>query len=272
MNVNDINRIRKKVRDSRPLIHCITNPISINQCANAVLAVGASPIMAEHPQEAAEITQTAKAVMLNIGNITDIRMQSIMISAKTAAEKGIPFVIDTVGACCSDMRRKYVENLLSQCTPSVIKGNYSEIMAVNSCSYSLAGVDADGTIDINSITAAAVSLAEKHSTVVLASGKTDIVTDGKKVIYVHNGTEQLAQVTGTGCMQGALCAAYLSAAVDAVAAAVTACAVFGICGQLAHTAKGSGSFMVNLMDALSALTEDEVENLLKIEVTKIEKT
>ena len=100
-----IHDIRKTVKQTQPLIHCITNPISINQCANAILAVGGRPIMAEHPMEVAEITRTAKALMLNLGNITDARMESIRISAKTATENGIPILLDAVGVTCSQLRR-----------------------------------------------------------------------------------------------------------------------------------------------------------------------
>ena len=96
MNFQKINDIRKKTVDKAPLIHCITNPISINQCANGVLSVGARPMMAEHPREAAEITQTADALVLNIANITDVRMQSVKISAKTAQANNIPFIIDAI--------------------------------------------------------------------------------------------------------------------------------------------------------------------------------
>ena len=118
-----IRDIRKTLRDRQPLIHCITNPISINQCANAILAVGGRPMMAEHPQEVAEITRTAQSLMLNLGNITDARMESILISAETAQEAGIPFLLDAVGIACSTLRRDYVNRLLNTAIPTVIKGN-----------------------------------------------------------------------------------------------------------------------------------------------------
>ena len=115
--------IRKTVKQNQPLIHCITNPISINQCANAILAIGARPMMAEHPKEVSEITRTARSLMLNLGNITDARMESILISAKTAREQNIPFLLDAVGIACSTLRREYVKELLSTAIPTVIKGN-----------------------------------------------------------------------------------------------------------------------------------------------------
>lgn len=260
-----IKEIRKKLVDKNPLIHCITNPISINQCANGVLAVGARPMMAEHPQEVAEITQTADALVLNLGNITDARMQSMKISAKTAQECNIPFIIDAVGISGSPLRRNFINDFLKKFKPTAIKGNYSEIYALYDEKYSSAGVDADETLKPENVSKIAVKLALKYNTRILASGKTDIVTDGRTVVYIHNGTPQLAQTTGTGCLLGVLCGCYLS--VDqSINSLVVACAVLGICGQLSETEKGNGTFCVNLMDNLSILKDRQIDELLKIEV------
>ena len=130
MNQKRVSDILSDVRQKQPLIHCITNPISINQCANTILAVGGRPMMAEHPKETQEITQTAQALMLNLGNITDTRMESIRISAETAAKENIPVLLDAVGVACSRLRRNYTHELLTMLTPTVIKGNYSEINAL----------------------------------------------------------------------------------------------------------------------------------------------
>lgn len=269
MNCKTINELRKQVSKNLPLIHCITNPISINQCANAVLAVGARPIMAQHPFEVAEITATAKALMLNLGNITETRIKSMEISAHTAHRNNIPFVLDMVGVACSQLRLNFAVDIVEKYTPTVIKGNYSEIGAFYNPQYKCAGVDAQQGLDAHTTGETAAQLAKKYGTVVLASGKTDIVTDGNTIVYINNGTPQLAKITGTGCMQGALCACYLSAGNGLVSAA-TACAVLGICGQLAQTDKGNGSFMVNLMDKLSLLTDVETEELLEMEVKEFE--
>ena len=124
-----LHEIREAVRHKQPLIHCITNPISINQCANGILAIGARPMMAEHPKEVREITETAGALMLNLGNITDARMESMKISMLTAKEKNLPVMLDAVGIACSKLRRDYIAELLEINIPTVIKGNYSEITA-----------------------------------------------------------------------------------------------------------------------------------------------
>ena len=265
-----IHNIRKTVKETQPLIHCITNPISINQCANGILAIGGRPMMAEHPREVAEITQTAQALMLNLGNITDARMESMIISAKTANEMGIPILLDAVGIACSTLRREYVKDLLNTAIPTVIKGNYSEILALYRDSYRSSGVDADSGLDIQTVDHAAKSLARSLGTVILASGKVDIVTDGNRLYHIYNGTPLLSQITGTGCLQGALCTAYLSAK-PGIEAVITGCAVLGICGELAQTDKGTGSFLCHLMDKLSMLTDTEIEENLKVEEINIEK-
>lgn len=265
MNTHLINEIRKKTVDKNPLVHCITNPISINQSANGILAVGARPMMAEHPLEVAEITQSADALVLNLANITDARMQSIKISAQTAQNNNIPFIMDAVGVACSVLRRNFTYDFLKEYQPTAIKGNYSEIYALSDSTYNSAGVDADEALSIDKVSKTSVKLAQKYNTMVLASGKTDIVTDGKTVVYINNGVSQLAQITGTGCLLGMLCGCYMS--VDqSINALITACAVLGICGELSQTEKGNGTFFVNLMDNLSVLKAEQIEKLLKIEV------
>ena len=265
-----INNIREKVKRERPLVHCITNPISINQCANAILAVGARAIMAEHSLEVREITGSSNALMLNIGNITDAKMESIMISANTAKENNIPIVLDAVGVACSSLRKRFVYELLSTVVPTVIKGNYSEIYALYSEKYSSPGIDADAVLTKETVTEAAENLAKKYCTIIFVSGKTDIITNGRKSVYVNNGTAQLSSITGTGCMLGALCAAYLTAKKD-IDAAIASCVMLGICGQIAETDRGHGAYFVNLMDALSVLDNKIIEKYIDIEVFRDEK-
>lgn len=264
-----IHDIRKAIKQTQPLIHCITNPISINQCANGILAIGARPMMAEHPKEVSEITRTAQALMLNLGNITDARMESMLRSAQTAKDENIPFLLDAVGIACSTLRREYVKNLLNTAIPTVIKGNYSEIQALYQDSYRSSGVDADSSLDIYTIDHAAISLARSLGTVILASGKVDIVTDGKRLYHIRNGAPLLSQITGTGCLQGALCASYLSAK-PGIEAVITGSSVLGICGELARTDRGTGTFLCSLMDKLSMLTDTEIEENLKVEEITIE--
>lgn len=264
-----IRDIRMQVKMRNPLIHCITNHISINQCANAILAVGARPIMAEHPKEVCEITETAGALMLNLGNITDARLESMRISAQTAKKQDIPILLDAVGVACSKLRREFVCELMKTAMPTVIKGNYSEINALYHTAYRSSGVDADVSLNEQTLDRVAVELARANHTIILASGKVDIVTDGNRLVHISNGTPQLSSVTGTGCVLGALAASFLSANRD-MDAAIAACLVLGICGQLATTERGAGSFQLRLLDALSTLTDADIEQYMDMEEVSIE--
>jgi len=263
--IEKICEIKKLLEKRKPLIHCITNPISINQCANAILSLGARPIMAEHPGEVSEITATSASLMLNTGNITDTRMESIMLSLKCAGERSIPALLDVVGIACSRLRREYVLNLLKISKPSVIKGNYSEIMALSDEKYSSSGVDSDCSLETETVSKAAKELAKKHDTVILATGKRDIITDGKRLIYVKNGTPSLTSVTGTGCMLGAIASAFMTTA-EPIEASVAACVYLGVCGELSETERGNGSFMVKLMDKISKISTDEISKHISVEV------
>ena len=128
--IKKLENLKEQNRLTKPLIHCITNPISIHDCANIVLASGARPIMAEHPLEVAEITSTAQVLALNLGNITDARMEAMPIALKTAVQKEIPVLLDLVGTACSTLRKNFAKELLEIHVPSVLKGNMSELLAM----------------------------------------------------------------------------------------------------------------------------------------------
>lgn len=291
---NIFKNIMEGILEQEPLIHCITNPISIHDCANVVLAVGARPIMAEHPREVREITAGAKALALNIGNITDARMESVMISGREAAERGIPTVLDMVGIGCSRIRKELVLDFLRQReginvqAPLILKGNMSEVKAL----WTEKGreeVHTDGVDVRNSDVLTAeneaetirviTDLAAAHHGVILATGKTDVVTDGTKVYLAENGCPAMSQITGTGCMLTVLTAAYASQNKTAkmctapegrgmeylTEAALLAAVVSGICGErAAEEWKGTGTFHVRLMDEFSRCTWEIVEKYRKV--------
>lgn len=256
-------RARSDLREKAPLIHCITNPIAINDCANVILAAGGKPIMAEHPAEAEEITRMAGALGVNIGNITDARRTSILTSAKVAKTVGVPVSFDAVGVTCSALRRDLTHTLLREACPNILKGNDAEIRAIAGAHFESRGIDV-----IRADTAETVQIAKTLASalhcVVLVTGKTDIITDGETTVLCENGTPRLSLVTGTGCMVHALCASY-SAVTDPFTAAVLAVSAMGICGELAEEkAAGLGSFHIALLDALSLLSDDAYTRLLKL--------
>ena len=144
-----MKKAKEAVISQAPLIHCITNPISINDCANVVLALGAKPIMAEHPKEVHEITALAKALAVNLGNITDARAESIFISGGVAKNAQIPCVIDVVGAACSALRMELAQRFIRECAPCVIKGNLSEIKALAGVDNAAQGIDVGQKDSVN---------------------------------------------------------------------------------------------------------------------------
>ena len=292
-----ILQLRKRIKEEKPLIHCITNPISIHDCANVVLAVGARPIMAEHPAEVTDITASAGALMLNLGNITDARIESMKRSMRTAMENKIPVLLDLVGVACSDLRLDLARELLSIGHPAVLKGNMSELLAVSGLPSHAIGIDAgaqDALTAENMETVSEVlrAFSRSNQAIVLATGKQDFVTDGERVVLVQNGSAALSGITGTGCMVGA---AFLPGCEDNIAkemtdsieagvrsgvemelngksgnylaAAVLGTALMGIAGEEAEKiSRGPGSFQVNLLDEIYGLSDRQLLNLLKIEM------
>lgn len=295
-----ILQLRKRIKEEKPLIHCITNPISIHDCANVVLAVGARPIMAEHPAEVTGITASAGALMLNLGNITDARIESMKRSMRTAMENKIPVLLDLVGVACSDLRLDLAMELLRIGHPAVLKGNMSELLAVSGLPSHAIGIDAgaqDALTAENMETVSEVlrAFSRGNQAIVLATGKQDFVTDGERIVLVQNGSAALSGITGTGCMVGALTAAFLPGCEDNIAkemtdsieadvwsggemgfnersgnylaAAVLGTALMGIAGEEAEKiSRGPGSFQVNLLDEIYGLSDRQLLDLLKIEM------
>ncbi len=260
-----------KDSEFKPLIHCITNPISMMQCANVVLGLGARPIMAEHPAEVKEITATADALLLNLGNISDSRMEAMEISFDEALRKEVPVVIDAVGIACSKLRRDFILRLLEKRSEKcflLIKGNYSEILALYDEKYRSEGVDAKKGIEFEHIIAASKKLSSRFDAVILASGKTDVVVGKESVAYVNNGCKELSMITGTGCMLGAICAVFL-AKKRSFEAVTDACALLGIAGEMASMPwEGTGTFLVRLLDEVSLMTDELLHKKHKVEVTQ----
>ena len=276
--LKEICRIRSAVQEKAPLIHCITNPISIHDCANVVLAAGGRPMMAEHPAEVEEITVTAGALALNLGNITDARRTSILVAGKAAMEHRIPVILDMVGIGCSHFRKEITEEFLRRRIPGaplVLKGNMSELKALAGDSFGVSGVDADPKDVLSeSNQAEAVRLAKAtakaYGAVVLASGKTDLITDGGQVCLIDNGCGMMGRITGTGCMLNVLTGTYMSAG-NPMAAAVAACVVLGISGEIASVhCRGTGSFQTAFQDALSCMGDGDIRERMRVSFLRME--
>lgn len=272
--LSQLEPILTYIQREAPLIHCITNPISINDCANILLAIGARPIMAEHPDEVAEITAIAKGLALNLGNITDARMASMKISAGTAKDKGIPFVLDLVGLSCSRLRQKYAKELLQIAVPDIIKGNISELRTLLGLPTTPGmGVEAgqkEMVTQENALEYARIfqKQAREYHTILLATGPIDLVVSSEEAYIIANGSNALASITGTGCMNNVLAGACLagvhgisSQATNNTLAAILSCLLLGIAGeniQDIYLNQGPGSFHYSLMDSISQLTPQTI--------------
>ena len=258
-SIPELLKIRHQIKTEKPLIHCITNHISINDCANIVLAVGAKPIMAEHPAEVSEITAASKALAVNIGDINDARLKSMLISGKTALEKRIPSIIDIVGVACSNFRLDFTKKFIKECHPSVIKGNMSELKALCGVTSGAKGIDvgekdAVTNANINDSITMLKSFSLKTEAVVTATGVVDIITDGSDTCLIENGCEMLSMITGTGCMLNVLTAAFISTK-NIMGGTVLATSLMGICGELSQNVKGPGTFKTILLDTVFSLSD-----------------
>lgn len=266
-----IGEILDRVRLKRPLVHCISNCVTANDCANILLACGASPVMAEDPMESAEITSHAQGLVLNLGMPTLSKIEAMLLSGRCANEHGIPVVFDPVGAAASTMRLNAARQMMNSIRFSVIRGNADEIKALLEGSMSGAGVDAlekEAGLETNEYTAR--RLAQKLGCVVSMSAKIDIVTDGQMLYRVHNGHEMMRQVTGTGCQLSALTGAYTAAnPKDPLASALAAVSVMGICGEKAYERlikeEGNAAMRNYIIDAVCRMTAKEAEERAKYE-------
>ena len=260
------NKILCRVRQSSNLIHCITNPISINLLANSILALGCRPIMAEHPMEVEEISRNASAVLLNTGNITDVRINSMRKASETANAENIPLILDVAGISCSTFRHGFVCELLENYNFALVKGNYAEIISLAHPECRTDGVDSGAFDDIYSVGRICADLSEKYGTRILATGKTDIVSDGRKCIYVYGGDPMLSKVTGTGCLAGAICACFLSVE-NSLMSVAEACAFIGACAEISEKGRGFATFALEFSDNISKMTSERFYGMIKMEET-----
>ena len=257
----------EKVKKQSPLVHSIMNYVTINDCANVLLAIGASPIMADAPMEVEEITAMADALVLNTGTLKSWSKDSMICAGKVANQKGIPVILDPVGVGASRLRKQTVQDILNQVRITVIRGNRSEIAWVAGVETFSTGVDCFEKSSLEKEIELAKKAASKWNTTVAVTGTVDVITDGNQLIKIYNGTSMLSKVTGTGCMTTALIGAFLAEGTS-MTAAVAGVSMMGIAGEIAQERAGSigmGSFKVELMNVLSQMNGEKIREKLKIE-------
>jgi len=249
-------RIVDAVREKNPLVDCITNSVTVNDCANILLSFGASPAMCDAFDESYQFAKISGAVYINIGTYQKEQETAANQAVFAAKQVGIPLVIDPVGCAAIPRRISILDHFLEIGEINIIKGNMGEIMALSGRKADVKGVDSSG--DIPGIEEAAISVAKKYRCTVAATGKSDVITDGNLVMRIHNGVEMLTKITGSGCMAGALCAATAAAAKtdgDMFSAAAAAILSMGIAGEMAaEKANLPGSFRTALFDSIYTVT------------------
>lgn len=259
------------VRKNVPLVHCITNYVTVNDVANALLACGGSPIMADDIDEVAEITAISNALVINIGTLNQRTIVSMLKAGKTANEKKIPVVLDPVGAGASSLRNETTRRLLSEVHFAVIRGNLSEISFIAGLGANTRGVDSSAADDANDAAAVARTAARQYGCIVAITGAEDIVTDGTRVARIRNGIAQMSKVTGTGCMLSGVVGAYAGACAavggELLSAVVSAVASMGLAGELSwekSAQAGTGSLHIGILDALSQIDDELLEKRGKV--------
>ena len=252
------------VRTKKPLIHNITNYVVMNYTANALLAMGASPVMAHAPNEVEQMVSFAGALVLNIGTLTNEWIDSMIVAGKKATALKKPIILDPVGCGATTLRTDSAKKIINETTISVIRGNASEILSLKNSDSKTKGVDSIHSVEDAAHTAK--KLAGELQTTLAITGSVDLVTDGNRTVHVSNGHPLMACVTGTGCTATAVIGAFLAVDDDPFSATATALAFFGMAGEIAgKKAEAPGSFMIEMLDAMYLIKPEDLQSGCRIE-------
>lgn len=251
------------LRKQSPLIHNITNFVVMNFTANALLALGASPVMAHAEEEVEDMISIAGALVVNIGTLSPPWVSGMKLAMKKAAELNRPIILDPVGAGATPYRNTVLAELLQIAAPEIIRGNASEIRALAGLSGKTKGVDSTAS-SIDGLEAARI-LSDKFGSAVSVSGASDVIVQGNRVAYVDNGVPLMTRVTGMGCTATAIAGAFAANSVDYFLSAVSAAVTMGVCGENAfNRAQLPGSFQISFLDALASIKSEELDYLARI--------
>jgi len=279
--LNKIDKTLKDIREKNALTHCITNSVTINDCANAVLAIGGSPFMAEDAEELEEVVTIADVLVINIGKLSKDQIESMKISCKTANKTNTPIILDPVGVGVTQLRNKTTLDLIENYNITAIRGNISEIKAIAKLvgvldeSNTAKGVDvnADDLITEENLKAngeVICELANKLDTVILASGPLDILSDGKTTVVIDNGDDMMPLITGSGCMLSSIVGSCIGGS-NAFDGSLVAILAMNIAGEKARAKvdekdEGTGSFRAYLIDYLYKTDSETLVNESNIRI------
>ena len=267
MNItaNQIWSAVQAIRQKAPVVHSITNYVVMNSTANALLALGASPVMAHAEEEMEEMVGIASALVINIGTLSPAWVRAMFKAAQAARKRKIPIVLDPVGAGATSYRTRTARELIKAVPPEIIRGNASEIMALLEANAKTKGVDS--TASSEAAVAIGRNLYEVSGAAVCISGETDYTIGRTGIFRGRNGHVLMTRVTGLGCTASALCGAFAAVESDPAVAAAEAMAVMGIAGEIAFAqSTGPGSLQLHFIDALYSLSADDITRMLKIEM------
>lgn len=260
MNVNQkAGELIQRVRAEVPLVHCMTNYVTVNDVANALLAIGASPIMSDDCHDVEDIVSISRALVINIGTLNECTIASMILAGKKANALHIPVIFDPVGAGASAYRNETTKKIIEEVRLDVLRGNLSEVSFVAGLEVSTKGVDSSEADADKDAVAVAGSVAKQLNCTVAITGAIDTVSDGETVVQIENGHPMLSKVTGTGCLTSGLVGAFVAVGENPVYASAAAIAATGMAGELAYQKAGSigtGSFHIALIDALSQICEN----------------
>jgi hydroxyethylthiazole kinase len=253
------------VRETKPLIHNITNYVVMNYTANALLSMGASPVMAHAESEVEDMVSAADALVLNIGTLNEDWTTSMIKAGKKASKQGTPIILDPVGSGATALRTNTAKKIIDEAHIAVIRGNASEILSLRRENSKTKGVDSVHCVNEAAQTAGV--LADELKATIAITGPVDLITDGRRIIRVSNGHPLMSYVTGAGCTATVIIAAFLAVDSDPVSATATALAFFGLAGEVAgKRASAPGSFMIQMLDALYSITPKELNEGCKFQI------
>jgi hydroxyethylthiazole kinase len=254
----DLKGMLTRIREEKPLVHNITNYVVMNFTANTLLAMGASPVMAHAPNEVEEMVSLARALVINIGTLSDPWIEAMLLAGKKANAAGLPIVFDPVGSGATSLRTSTTRRIVRDLKLAIVRGNASEVLSIGSTGTVTKGVDS--LHDVDQVAEMAKATARQTGAVVAVTGKVDLITDGTRVLRCRNGHALMGRVTGTGCAATATIAAFAAVTPDAMEAAAAGLAFFGLAGEMAAVkAQSPGSFMIALIDALYDMTPEDLQ-------------
>lgn len=262
--MNNIEQILNQIVTKSPLVHNITNYVVMNSTANALLSLGASPIMAHAIEEVEDITFISSALVINMGTLSKKWIDSMLLAIKKAEETNTPFVFDPVGVGASAYRTETALKIIKTAIPTVIRANASEIMALAQLSQATKGVDS--TINTQDAVEGAILLSKKLRNTIVISGAVDYIVTGDSISEIHNGNALMSKVTGMGCTATAIIGACIAVEKDSHKAAVAAMAIMGIAGDMAQeVSNGPGSFQINFLDSLHQISVEDLKQKIKLD-------